>query len=374
MKALKILFGSFLIAVLLVTALALPVWYVYSQGNRFVRESEQVARNRALEMGITLNTLSGESLYYDNLIALSHTMHMVVRQSETRKDAFQIREIFFVDKDGKLIAHSDIAKLAADSGVSYDKDKFQFGQLRFKGDPLSLEVTQRVKPDFGPLVAKIGATPLFERLLAFMLPDLTASDYHLAGSVYMPDEALPSGSLHIVIHNQNAALVLAQYSSTVLQALAVSVLGAGALWIIFTVVLGVLVVKNSSIAPPPFMPHQSLNSEHPEGQDSDLNRHELDRLEEISVNDSEFDPLPGPSVRSVAGKPAANQAAEQAPAAEEADEIGYDNDLEPAFDEQPGPNVSRIDQYRDRKKAVIPPEETADARSKIYDAVPLDRI
>lgn len=186
MKALKILFGSFLIAVLLVTALALPVWYVYSQGNRFVRESEQVARNRALEMGITLNTLSGESLYYDNLIALSHTMHMVVRQSETRKDAFQIREIFFVDKDGKLIAHSDIAKLAADSGVSYDKDKFQFGQLRFKGDPLSLEVTQRVKPDFGPLVAKIGATPLFERLLAFMLPDLTASDYHLAGSVYMP--------------------------------------------------------------------------------------------------------------------------------------------------------------------------------------------
>lgn len=367
MKALKILFGSFLIAVLLVTALALPVWYVYSQGNRFVRESEQVARNRALEMGITLNTLSGESLYYDNLIALSHTMHMVVRQSETRKDAFQIREIFVVDKDGKLIAHSDIAKLAADSGVSYDKDKFQFGQLRFKGDPLSLEVTQRVKPDFGPLVAKIGATPLFERLLAFMLPDLTASDYHLAGSVYMPDEALPSGSLHIVIHNQNAALVLAQYSSTVLQALAVSVLGAGALWIIFTVVLGVLVMKNSSIAPPPFMPHQSLNSEHPES-------HELDRLEEISVNDSEFDPLPGPDVRSVAGKPTGYQAAGQAQAAEEADEIGYDSDLEPAFDELPGPNVSRLDQYRDRKKAVIPPEETTDARSKIYDAVPLDRI
>lgn len=362
MKALKILFGSFIIAVLLITALALPVWYVYSQGNRFVRESEQVARNRALEMGITLNTLSGESLYYDNLIALSHTMHMVVRQSKTRKDAFQIQEIFLVDRNGKLIAHSDIAKLAADSGVSYDKDKFQFGQLRFAGDPLSLEVTQRVKPDFGSLITKIGATPLFERLLAFMLPDLTASEYHLAGSVYMPDEVLPSGSLHIIIHNQNAALVLQQYSSTVLQALAVSVLGAGALWIIFTVVLAVLVMKNSSVAPPPFVPHQSLNSEHPES-------HELDRLEEISINDSEFDPLPEPDVRSVPEKPAPYQTDDRAQVAGEPDGIKYDSDID-----ESGPNVSSLDQYRNRKKAVIPPEETTDARSKIYDAVPLDRI
>ncbi len=343
MKAFKILLGSFLIAILLVAALAIPVWYVYSQGNRFVRESEQVARNRALEMGITLNTLSGESLYYDNLIALSHTMHMVVRQNQTRNDAFEIREIFLVDNDGRLIAHSDIAKLASDSGVSYDPEIFRFGQLRFKGDPLSLEVTERVKPEFGPLITRLGLAPLFEGLLARMLPGLTASDYHLAGSVYMPDEALPSGSLHILIHNRNAAGVLGQYTSTVLEVLAISVVGAVLLWAIFTIFLAVLVNRQSP--PPSLDEHRSLSLE--TENDASLDDVELSHVD-MDDADDRLDETSG-------------------------QETGIDREFEPV-DDLPFENVRSLEDYRDKKKAVIQPEETTDVRSKIYDAVPLDRI
>jgi uncharacterized membrane protein len=358
MKALKILSGSTIIALLLITALALPVWYVYRQGNRFVQESEQSVRNRALEMGITLNTLSGESLYYDNLIALSHTMHMIVRQSQTRQDPFEIREIFLVDNQGKLIAHSDISRMAADSRSSFDKNKFPYGQIRFKGDPLSLEVTQRVRPDSGPLIAGIGAASLFERLLTYLLPDLTASDYHLSGSVYMPDEALPSGTLHIVIHNRNAASVLAQYSSTVLQASAVAVLGAFALWIIFTVVLTVMIMKNpATMAPPPSALYRK--SQGPETG-------EYERPEEIKVNDAEFDPLLRADQTSISERTALE--------AEQPDEISDDSDLEPAIGERSDSKVAHLHQYRERKKTIVPSEGSVDHRSKIYDAVPLDRI
>ncbi|MBW7858757.1 MAG: hypothetical protein H3C43_10815, partial [Leptonema sp. (in: Bacteria)] len=177
MKLLKIILGSFLIAVLLITALALPVWYIYSQGNQFVVDAEKSAQNRSYEMAITLNTMSAESLYYDNLIALSSTLATVVNQSSERNDPFKIQEIFVVDKTGNLIAHSDIAKMAAESFTKYDSSQYHFGEVRFKSDPISIEVTERVKPEYGSLVKNLKLEPVFDYLLNKMLPNLAASRY-----------------------------------------------------------------------------------------------------------------------------------------------------------------------------------------------------
>ena len=324
-KPFKVIIGSLLIAFLLIAALALPVWYVYSQGRDFVADADRVARQRSAEIGITLNTLSGESLYYDNLIALSSTMNAIVRQSATRQDPFAITEIFLVDKDGVVLAHSDIARVAFDSGTKYDNEKFQFGQVRFKGDPLTVEVTKRVEPEFGPFIKKAGLEPAFRIFMGSVLPDLSASDFHIAGSVYMPDEVLPSGSVHILIHNANAITIMNRYSSTVLQTLVLSVVGALLLWLIFTIVLGILVFTNHD-APSP-IGLQAANSSYDEFNES------------LSPIDDEFEVLSD---------------------SHSVHDSGFDN-------------VADLTAYRQNKRGDDSAAQT-DIQSGVYDAIPLDKI
>lgn len=313
MKLLKIILGSFLIGFLLVTALSLPVWYIYSQGNQFVADAEKSAENRSKEMAITLNTLSGESLYYDNLIALSSTLATVVKQGIERNDPFKIQEIYVVDKSGNLIAHSDIAKMASESATKYDS---QIGKLRFKSDPVSVEVTERVKPDYGNLIKNLGLTSVFDYLLNQILPNLTASRYHVTGTIYQPDDDNSSGSIHLLVANQNAATILNQYIAMVLKVLAVAVIGSIALWIVFTIIMAVFI----------FSPDHSPSYGMPVSAYPNL---------ELTETDSETIIKTG------------------------------------------NPNMVDLNEYRDRKKVVNQNQNLAESdnskQSQIYDAIPVER-
>lgn len=311
MKLLKTILGSFLIGFLLVTALSLPVWYIYSQGNQFVADAEKSAENRSKEMAITLNTISGESLYYDNLIALSSTLATVVKQGIERNDPFKIQEIYVVDKSGALIAHSDISKMASESATKYDS---QIGNLRFKSDPVIVEVTERVKPDYGSLINTLGLTKVFDYLLNQILPNLTASRYHVTGTIYQPDDDNSSGSIHLLVQNQNAATILNQYISMVLKVLAVAVIGSIALWIVFTIIMAVFI----------FSPDHSPSS----GVSAYPNF-------ELTETDSE------------------------------------------TIIKTPNPNMVDLNEYRDRKKVVNQNQNLAESdnskQSQIYDAIPVER-
>lgn len=320
MKPLRILLGSFLIAVLLVVTLALPVWYVYAQGRRVVSESEAEARNRAMELTITLNTLSGESLYYNNLIALSHTMETIVSQSKTRNDAYEVEEIFLADRTGQLLAHSDVARVASGADTTFDVEKMHMKDFRFKGDPVGIDVSERVALDFGPRARELHVDGYLSMLVQSLLPDLAASRYHVFGSVYMPDEDMPAGTLHVLIHNQNAEALVAYFTTSLLQTLGIAVGGAAFLWLAFTILLVVLVYQ-----PTPG------SSRRPAGAPASPAMH--DDTSDL-INDDEFEPLKPASVAKVAS----------------------------------------LDEYRNRKKALDETEEGADARSRILDAVPLDHL
>lgn len=317
MKPLRILLGSLLIAVLLAVTLALPVWYVYAQGRRVVSESEAEARNRAMELAITLNTLSGESLYYNNLIALSHTMETIVSQSKTRKDAYEVEEIFLADRSGALVAHSDVARVAAGAGTTFDAEKMHMKDFRFKGDPVGIDVTERVAVDFGSRAAQFHIDTVLARVLQILLPDLAASRYHVFGSVYMPDEEMPAGTLHVLIHNQNADAIVTYFATSVLQTLGIALGGAAFLWLTFTILLAVLVYQSAST------------------------------------------PVGGPTGAEYPR--------------DDSTGLLFDDELELPRDER-GHNVASLEEYRNRKKGIEPAAESSDASGRILDAVPLDHI
>ncbi len=185
-----------------------PIFYIYQSGKDFIQEVQQQTRNRAQEIAIALDTMSGESIYYDNMISLSNVMAKIKEHTNIRNDPYKIQEIFLLDKENRLLAHNDILKVAKDFHPNYDPQKYRLGQILFYGNPVVIEITNYAEIQLPPELKKLNSYLFFINIenminsyLKKYLPDLLANQFHVYTSVYPPDEVIPKASLHILIEN-----------------------------------------------------------------------------------------------------------------------------------------------------------------------------
>ncbi|MCX7811449.1 MAG: hypothetical protein N2247_11095 [Leptospiraceae bacterium] len=197
-----------IVLIFLGIGLIAPIFYIYQSGKDFIQEVQQQTRNRAQEIAIALDTMSGESIYYDNMISLSNVMAKIKEHTNIRNDPYKIQEIFLLDSKNLLLAHNDILKVAKDFQPNYDPKKYRLGQLLFYGNPVAIEITNYAEVQLPPELKKLDSFLFFINIentinsyLKKYLPDLLANQFHVYTSVYPPDEILPKASLHILIEN-----------------------------------------------------------------------------------------------------------------------------------------------------------------------------
>lgn len=208
MKFLRFFISFIFIFVFLGTGLIAPIIFIYQSGKNFIEEVQLNTKNRALEITSTLDTMSGESLYYDNLISLSNVMAKIKNYTNIRNDPYKIEEIFLLDNANRLLAHNDITKVAKDYQPKYDKKIYKLGEILFSGNPIQIETIGFASIQLPEEIKKLDSFLFFisiEKIIINYinkyLPDLLAEKFHVYSSVYPPDENIPKGSLHIVIKN-----------------------------------------------------------------------------------------------------------------------------------------------------------------------------
>lgn len=203
-----------LLVLISVAGFFLPIVYVYHSGKSFIREIQDQTRHRAYEIGIALDTMSGESIYYDNFISLSNVMAKILEHSNRREDPFKITEIYLIDNQGKLLAHSDILKVAKDFRPGFDEEMFSLKNMRFSGSPIEIKVVEHaplVMPENMGLEKILFFLPWKEFLENYIKkhnPHLLAKKFHLVSSVYPPDEVYPKATLHILMENRGIEKVV----------------------------------------------------------------------------------------------------------------------------------------------------------------------
>lgn len=210
MKVAKFIFALLVILIVLFFAFIIPIVYMYQSGKNFIDEIQSQTKHRALEIAFALDSMSGESIYYDNMISLSNVMTRIMENNNLKLDPYKIKEIFLLNEKKQVIAHNDIIKVAKDFQPNLDFQKYKLGTILFSGNPVKLEITGKAKIEYPEIVKKLNLVlkPLFnieekiQEWIESSLPDLLANEFHIYTSVYPPDEMLPKGSLHLIIENQ----------------------------------------------------------------------------------------------------------------------------------------------------------------------------
>ncbi|MFN3603920.1 MAG: hypothetical protein ACK4UJ_04325 [Leptonema sp. (in: bacteria)] len=209
MKVFKLFIGIGIIFFTLFLGFLIPIFYIYQSGKTFIEEIQTQTKNRAIEIAFALDTMSGESIYHDNMISLSNVMLRILENNNNRNDPYKIKEIFLLNDKNQLLAHSDFTKLARDFQPYYDPLKYKLGTLLFSGSPVQLEIIGTTKIEYPEIIKKLNSiTKVFfniedaiQKGIEKSIPDLLANEFHLYTSVYPPDEIIPKGSLHLLIEN-----------------------------------------------------------------------------------------------------------------------------------------------------------------------------
>jgi len=242
---------SFVIVIIFLgVGFIVPIVYIYQSGKDFIQEVQQQTRNRVQEIAIALDTMSGESIYYDNMISLSNVMAKIKEHTNIRNDPYKIQEIFLLDKENRLLAHNDILKVAKDFQPNYDPKKYRLGQILFYGNPVAIEITNYAEVQLPPELKKLDSYLFFINIenmvnsyLKKYLPDLLANQYHVYTSVYPPDEILPKASLHILIENTGIVPLISYWVKQMFYVWLFSSAVFVALFLYFMILLYVLLKK-----------------------------------------------------------------------------------------------------------------------------------
>lgn len=252
MKVAKLIFAIFLISIVLFSAFMIPIVYIYQSGKNFIEEIQLQTKNRAMEITLALDSMSGESIYYDNMISLSNIMSRIMENNNSKLDPYKIKEIFLLNEKDQIIAHNEIVKVAKDFQPYLDPQKYKLKTVLFSGNPIKLEIIGKAKIEYPEIVKKINlfVKPLFnieekiQNWIENSIPEILANEFHVYTSVYPPDEVLPKGSLHLIIENQGIGPLISYWIRDMLFVFALSFSIGILLFFSFVVLLFMLLLKN----------------------------------------------------------------------------------------------------------------------------------
>ena len=179
-----------------------------------------IGRARGRELAVALASMAGESFSGPALVRLSATMSRVTSTSRGRADVFEIEEVALLDRDGKVRAHNDIARVAGKAEPVFQGPKFDAVLNLPERDPVSFEVMESKAPRL-PLP---DFAEEYRDTLAPIIPELppVPTKILINTAVFRVDEENASARLHIVARVRSGALYQSGLMWLVVEALAAS--------------------------------------------------------------------------------------------------------------------------------------------------------
>ena len=222
---------SFIPVLILTTLLSSMVGFVVLKN--YLKRSADIAEMTGVITGTLISYMNGEFENSDKnyYVKLNAALYEMVRDSRDRQDSYRIEEVFFIDKSGKLLAHSDISRIAKNSGADYNTEKYLTAAYRPISNPHSVRIDSILSYD-GSYPRKIYD------LLKEKFPDLLAERYHIGVAVYPVDTDISRGSVHVMIQNTTFKDTFNRFKFYTKRALiAVPVFSAACSFLVFIFVL-----------------------------------------------------------------------------------------------------------------------------------------
>lgn len=239
-KLTKLFFLSVFVWIVLLLGLIPGVFFVYNSGLELINELEFETRSRSTELASTIGTLAQESEDPASMVALCQTMNAIVNGSSNRAPTLAVTEAFFINREGKVLAHNEIAKVASQSSVVYDEKKYLDASKRWMRNPVLIEPNGSIESIDNETLNEL--MPLLQEFF----PELLINRYHASFVVYPPDEIVPSGSVHLMLENNGLQGVLISFLESLISVAIISVAVHFFLWILFTIFGAVAIFKNKT--------------------------------------------------------------------------------------------------------------------------------
>jgi len=148
-------------------------------------------------------------------VVLSSVMYDAVRESKERSDEFTLDEIFYLDRNRKLIAHNDVSKIAKGSKNDFAADEYLRPYDRTPVQPIGMTNVESLPDD--PSIP--GAV---YRRLKQRYPKLFVIRTHVSVSVFPVDSDVVIGAVHLFFHHTRTE----SYFQALKKKVLLSVLGA----------------------------------------------------------------------------------------------------------------------------------------------------
>lgn len=193
--------NSMILAILVSTALLVSTGYVFfTVGSIGLKETQDLARDRGIEVGLAIAQLAGERFEGERSVKLSSVMGRVVEVSESRFEDFVVNEIFMTDIDGTIIAHSNVALLAEGSENPYKGEEFDRILSLSKMSSTRTRVLEEKDVEPIPLFhAVANLSDQFGFMLKKTFPAKVTTKYHIGAAVFPVDQELPAGAVHMFV-------------------------------------------------------------------------------------------------------------------------------------------------------------------------------
>ncbi len=328
-----------------------------------------LARTRGRELAVAVATMAGESMSGAATVRLASTLQRIAATSRGRADAFEIQEIAVIDREGQVLAHSDIARAAEKAEPVFQGEKFEATLNLPERDPVSFEVTEAKSPKLPlPAFAEEFRAQIEEAIPA--LPPIP-SKMLISAAVFRVDEDSPSARLHIVVVLRSSALFQSGLPQLVLE----SLIACGAVGVLFLLV-GLVLPAGGKAEPGPTVSHHEEQGE--------AERRSAEAAEPLTEENLQAEgpevPMPEPIVMATpesshpatASAPPAMGAALAAGAVGAAVGAGVTAAVTAGPSPQEVPARSSYSGDRDASTAEAPRSVRIAAEDEIPDAIPLD--
>lgn len=225
-------FSSLVVFVQLILYTAVGATAAYVSLYAYLNQVTISQQQRAEELLLALGAASRSAYEAKNLATLSNDFNSLKERSTSRPLDILIDEVFFLSKNGSILAHSDFTKVSPATGSALDRLSSEYNNSFYHAaiqlQPGQIE-TRRLKTRQPVQIEKSV------RFLSAFFPWEMESALNYSAPMYSKDQAV--GTIHLVVQNnliQNAIRrILNEFSGFLIILSAAAVISAVLLLVIF---------------------------------------------------------------------------------------------------------------------------------------------
>ncbi len=200
----SILIGMLLAIMITVALFTVSSYAILSIGAEGVRQSQQIARSRGVEIANALATMAGERFDRDMAVKMSAVMHQVVLQSNQQNSDFIVDELLLLNATNDLMAHNDVALLAEGASADFSDEQFESALTAPLREPTRVESIEKKEFEGIPVYGVISALwPAGGDSISERFPEKITTRTRISTAVFPVDQELPAGSVHMFVTHKS---------------------------------------------------------------------------------------------------------------------------------------------------------------------------